>query len=103
MQAKFAVLYRWKVNPDLEPQFVEAWATATAAFRAVGALGSRLHRSDSGDLYAYAEWPSRSAWEEARAGSPVDAATAATMRRATLEFEMVPLDPIADLLVRGKR
>jgi hypothetical protein len=102
MQAKFAVLYRWKVTPDLESQFVEAWATATAAFRTVGALGSRLHRSDSGDLYAYAEWPSRGAWEKAKTESPVDAVTAATMRKATLEFEMVTLDPIADLLVRGK-
>ena len=102
MQAKFAVLYRWKVNPDLEPQFIEAWATATGAFRTVGALGSRLHRSDSGDLHAYAEWPSRSAWEKARAESPVDAVTSATMRNATLEFEMVPLDPIADLLARGE-
>ena len=102
MQAKFAVLYRWKVNPEVEPQFIEAWATATAAFRAVGALGSRLHRSDSGDLYAYAEWPSRSAWENAKRESPVDAVTAATMRQATLEFQMVPLEPVADLLARGE-
>lgn len=101
VQAKFAVLYRWKVKPHLESQFIDAWATATAAFKSAGALGSRLHRSENGDLHAYAEWPSRSAWEKAKAESPVDALTSATMRDAILEFEMVPLDAIADLLTRG--
>ncbi|HEX8155593.1 MAG TPA: antibiotic biosynthesis monooxygenase [Thermoanaerobaculia bacterium] len=101
MPAPFAVLYRWKVRPDLEHAFIDAWATATAAYRTIGALGSRLHRADDGDLYAYAEWPSRTAWENAHGQSPVDAVTAATMRDATLEFQMTPLDPIADLLARA--
>ena len=101
MQAKFAVLYRWKVRPDLGREFTEAWAKATAAFRTVGALGSRLHRADDGDLWAYAEWPDRAAWQRARTESPVDPDTTKTMREATLEFEMLPLEPIADLLARA--
>lgn len=101
MRAGFAVLYRWKIRPGAEAEFANAWAVATAAFRTIGALGSRLHRADDGDFYAYAEWPSRRAWEAAQHQSPVDAATAATMRNATLEFEARPLTIEADLLGRG--
>ena len=100
MQAKFAVLYRWKVKPDLEARFIDAWSAATVAYRTIGALGSRLHRADDGSLYAYAEWPCRKAWEDGRGASPVDDVTGAVMRDATLEFEMLPLEPLADLLAR---
>jgi heme-degrading monooxygenase HmoA len=101
MNAGFAVLYRWKVRPDAEEAFIAAWRVATGAFTAIGALGSRLHRGDDGDLYAYAEWPSREAWETAKMCSPVDGATAALMRDSTLEFEAKPLDVEVDLLMRS--
>ena len=100
MSAGFAVIYKWTIRPGHEERFISAWATATEAFRTVGALGSRLHRADSGELVAYAEWPSRAAWEAAGAQSPVDEATGAVMRAATLHFEMLPVTPIADLLQR---
>ena len=94
------MLYRWKVKTELEARFIDAWSAATVAYRTIGALGSRLHRADDGSLYAYAEWPSRNAWEDARGRSPIDEATGAVMREATLEFEMLPLEPLADLLAR---
>jgi hypothetical protein len=100
-KAGFAVLYRWKIRPEAAGAFVDAWVTATAAYKTIGALGSRLHRSAEGDFYAYAEWPSREAWEHAGTQSPVDAATAAVMREATLEFEARPLSIEADLLTRS--
>jgi heme-degrading monooxygenase HmoA len=99
--AGFAVLYRWKVRPDTREAFIAAWAGATAAFKTIGALGSRLHRSDDGDFYAYAEWPSREAWERAKPLSPVDPATSKVMREATLELEIRPLEIEADLLTRS--
>lgn len=101
MNAPFAVLYRWKVRPDAEDDFVAAWRLATAALRTIGALGSRLHRADNRDFYAYAEWPSRELWEDAKTRSPVDGATAALMRDSTLEFEATPLEVQADLLARS--
>jgi heme-degrading monooxygenase HmoA len=101
MNAGFAVLYRWRVRPDAEEDFIAAWRLATEAFTTIGALGSRLHRGDDGDLYAYAEWPSREAWEHAGTRSPVDRATAELMRDSTLEFEAKPLDVEADLLTRS--
>ena len=98
--AGFAVLYRWKVRPEAAAEFVAAWREATVAFRTIGALGSRLHRGDDGDFYAYAEWPSRETWESAKTRSPVGSETAAVMRDATLEFEARPLEIEADLLAR---
>jgi hypothetical protein len=100
-KAGFAVLYRWKVRADASAAFIAAWVTATAAFKTIGALGSRLHRSEDGDFYAYAEWPSREAWDAAKTRSPVDAVTATIMREAALEFEARPLDIEADLLLRS--
>jgi heme-degrading monooxygenase HmoA len=100
MRAEFSVLYRWRVKPELEQEFIRAWSVATDAFKTVGALGSRLHRTDDGELVAYAEWPSRETWETARGASPVDAQTGAVMREATVSFEMLPLTPVADLLLR---
>ncbi len=91
-------MYTWTIVPELEDDFVRAWSVATMAYRTIGALGSRLHRSDEGEFVAYAEWPSRDAWQNAGAQSPVDEATSATMRAATLSFSMRPLLPIADLL-----
>jgi len=101
IEAGFAVVYRWKVRPDGHAEFVAAWREATRAFRTIGALGSRLHRSDSGDFYAYAEWPSREMWQNAQSRLPVDATTAAVMRDATLEFEAWPLEIEADMLARS--
>jgi heme-degrading monooxygenase HmoA len=103
----FAVFYRWTIKREQLAAFIEAWTAATLSFRAIGALGSRLHRSDEDDgpaevsLYAYAEWPSRKAWEDARELTPVDPAVATVMREATISFEMTPLTPIADLLIRS--
>ncbi len=96
----FAVLYRWKVRSDANAAFIAAWANATSAFKTIGALGSRLHRSDDGDFYAYAEWPSREAWERTKTRSPVDSATSTALRDATLEFEARPLKIETDLLTR---
>ena len=96
--AGFAVLYRWKVRPEAREAFVVAWREATLAYKTIGALGSRLHRSDDDEFYAYAEWPSREAWERAKTRSPVPSETAAVMRDATLAFEARPLEIEADLL-----
>lgn len=100
MTASFAVLYRWTVAPGTEEDFIRAWSEATAAYRSIGALGSRLHRADDGALYAYAEWPSREAWQAAGKESPVPAAVGAVMKASTVTFEMIPLPIVTDLLAR---
>jgi len=53
----FIVLYRWRIKPNYEKQFVESWSEITEYFvKNFGALGSRLHRGDDGIWYAYAQW-----------------------------------------------
>lgn len=104
----FAVLYRWTIKRESFDAFIAAWSSATESYRSIGALGSRLHRSDEQNspsevsLYAYAEWPSRDAWESARQLTPVPTDVAAAMRNATVSFEMTPLTVLSDLLDRPR-
>ena len=52
-------LYRWKIKPDLEQQFIDRWSEITLYHRENhGSLGSRLHRGNDGLFYGYAMWPS---------------------------------------------
>lgn len=58
-----AVLYRWRVKPGMEAQFVRAWGEGTAAIHArCASYGARLHRVEDGaedNLWiSYARWPS---------------------------------------------
>jgi RimJ/RimL family protein N-acetyltransferase len=63
-----AVIYRWRIKPGMEAQFVRAWAEGTRAIhQRCPSFGARLHKADGedpeGSLWiSYARWPS----EEAR-------------------------------------
>jgi heme-degrading monooxygenase HmoA len=62
----FAVLYRWRVEPDHENYFRERWRSGTLRLKSEhGALGSCLTRDSEGTFVAFARWPS----EEARAAA----------------------------------
>ena len=64
-----AILYRWKLKPGLERQFVEGWEAITKYYLSnAGSLGSRLHKGDDDIWYAYAQWPSEDARARAIAG-----------------------------------
>ena len=98
-QPGFVVLYRWKIKPGHEVEFVEAWTEMTEILRARGSLGSRLHRGNDGLWYAYAQWPSAGTRSAAfasplppnDAGDRMDAAVAE-------RFPEVILDLVADFL-----
>ena len=75
----FIALYRWKLKSGKEDQFREAWSQVTVAIREKsGSLGSRLHRSEDGTWVAYAQWPSKEAWQM---DHPLDKAAAAARQR----------------------
>ena len=99
----FAVIYRWRLKPGTEAQFASAWAERTRAImNQEGGLGSRLHRSDNGWFVAYAQWPSRAAWEGFMAtNSPPS--TAGTLMRSCIEASEEPLglEVVSDLLARS--
>jgi heme-degrading monooxygenase HmoA len=96
----FAVIYRWKVVPGGETEFVSAWEALTHRLRdEAGALGSRLHRAEDGSFLAYAQWPDRQTWEAARDGPAPDEDLAGRMTAVVAErLEPVLLEVENDLL-----
>jgi hypothetical protein len=97
----FCVIYRARIRPGMEAQYIAAWSTLTSLIRAErGGLGSRLHKGTDGIWYAYAQWPSAQARSDAFALPSVHPAAQADMADCVLEFlPEIPLDPIMDLLV----
>ena len=96
----FVILYRWRINPEKEAQFVEGWSEITDYYREnFDSLGSRLHRGDDGIFYAYAQWKSAEQRESAFQNSPKSEA-GKLMREAIEEsFPEVRLEILSDYLV----
>ncbi|MEP7157011.1 MAG: antibiotic biosynthesis monooxygenase [Betaproteobacteria bacterium] len=96
-----AVIYRWRLKPGMESQFVEAWSRITELYMAHrGGLGSRLHTGPDGIWYGYAQWPSAEARAAAFAGEPLDADASVRMRAAVAEsLGEIVLTPVADYLI----
>jgi len=95
-----AVIYRWRIVPGGETDFVDAWEAATHRLRDErGALGARLHRAGDGCFVAYAQWPDRATWEASRSAGPVDPALAARLESVVAERdEPILLELERDLL-----
>lgn len=99
----FTVVYRWRLHAGKERLFRAAWEEVTRELMARrGALGSRLHRADDGTWVAYAQWPSREAWEAPRPlGAAFDSARLAMQEAIDEAFEPLLLTPECDHLVQG--
>ena len=97
----FAVLYRWRIDPAKESQFIEAWSRVSEALlKERGSLGSRLHRGGDGRWYSYAQWPSAEARDRSAALPPVDEEAGARMRDAILErLPEIRLESVSDFMV----
>lgn len=98
----FAVIYRWRIRAGTEEEFREAWDTVTRALMEDrGALGSRLHLAEDGFWTAYAQWPSREAWERARGMDSTAPEASALMKNAVVEsLPPLLLQPVSDHLVK---
>lgn len=104
MKIGFCVLYRWRVVPGKEQQFLGAWETVTREIRDhEGGLGSRLHRASDGTWLAYAQWRNREMWENADVTTEEGRAELLAFRE-TIEERMEPitLEPVADYLVAAR-
>ena len=87
----------------MEEQFQQAWENVTnSLINERAALGSRLHHAAEDDTFiAYAQWPTRSAWEESGELDLPDPTAAAAMREAIKEsYTPVLMRPVRDHLVR---
>jgi heme-degrading monooxygenase HmoA len=93
----FAILYRWRIKPEKEAQFIEAWSKITVYYREnFDSLGSRLHRGDDDIFYAYAQWKSAEDREKVFNNSP-KFESATQMKEAIAEsFPAVSLEIIKD-------
>ncbi len=98
----FVVLYRWRVKPDLESQFVESWSEITAHLqRNHDSLGSRLHRGNDGFWYGYAQWKSAEQRENAFTSESENIANASRKMRDAIDesFPETLLDVVSDYLI----
>lgn len=97
---RFCVLYRARIHPHKEAQYIAAWSRLTRQLRDHGSLGSRLHRGGDGLWYAYAQWPNAEARAAAFASPAIDAQARAEMADAIAEFfPEIVLEPVEDLLL----
>jgi len=100
----FAVIDRCRLHPGKEQQFRQAWERGTLLLMTKrGGLGSRLHQAEDGTWVAYAQWPNRETWEQARDLGSVDAEVSRLMSDAEAEeFSPIFLTPVADHLKHAR-
>jgi heme-degrading monooxygenase HmoA len=100
----FVVLYRWRIKPELETQFVEAWAEITSYYSLNEHWrGSRLHRGADGIFYSYAQWTSDELRQKAFENRP-DLEAGARMREAIEEsFPETVLEIVSDFLIFSEK
>ncbi|MAZ44894.1 MAG: hypothetical protein CMF48_06955 [Legionellales bacterium] len=56
----FAVIYRFKLKPTQEKQYIKCWNEIANYFSTErGAVGSCLHKGEDGLWVAYSRWPDR--------------------------------------------
>lgn len=56
----FAVIYRGSILPGKEDEYQQAWMLVATYFKECrGALGSCLHKSETGEWIAYSRWPDK--------------------------------------------
>ncbi len=96
----FIILYRWRIKPEFEQQFIDSWSEITEFYREIfSSLGSRLHRGDDGLFYSYAQWQSADQREKAFENMP-ELPARAKMREAIEEtFPEVQLEAVSDFLI----
>ncbi len=98
----FVVLYRWRVEPNLEEQFVENWSARTAYLQEkYDSLGSRLHRGSDGIWYSYAQWKSAEHRMQAFASESNNISESGEKFREAIQetFTEIELEIVSDYLI----
>ncbi|HSY29413.1 MAG TPA: hypothetical protein VK832_18025 [Burkholderiaceae bacterium] len=99
LRPNFAVIYRWRLKPGMEQQFIENWSHGTQVLLEHGSFGSRLHKGPDNIWYAYAQWPDAETRERAFALT-ADTPDDRKMQDAVEEsFPALILEPVADYLL----
>lgn len=95
----FTAIYRWRIKPELEAAFRDAWHRRTEKIYAHrGSHGSRLHRESTGTYCAIALWPSKAMWEATEPPLPDDEDDAKTFEEAIEErLPTLTMESVDDL------
>ncbi|QNK02796.1 antibiotic biosynthesis monooxygenase family protein [Dyella telluris] len=103
--AGFAAIYRWRLRPGMEDQFIKAWTRISELYlHQGGSLGSRLHRGHDGLWYSYAQWPDEATRKNAFSAGALDKEAGELMRDSIAEsLPEITLEPMVDLLVLPHR
>ncbi len=102
----FIVLYRWRVKPHLEAQFIENWSERTAFWLdKYDSLGSRLHRGNDGIWYSYAQWKSAEQRIKAFEAESVNTSESAQRMTEAIEESLpeVQLEMISDFIIFSEK
>lgn len=68
----FAVIYRFKLKPGQESEYVEYWNRIASYFiKKRGAIGSCLHKGDDNLWIAYSRWPNKAVRDASWPGDDV--------------------------------
>ncbi|WP_299098097.1 antibiotic biosynthesis monooxygenase [uncultured Winogradskyella sp.] len=97
----YIVLYTIRIKPNQEEKFIEAWTGLTKLiYKHEGSLGSRLHKKDNLNFFAYAQWPNKSTFDNAGGNLPEEANHFRKKMKASCEtFEVLEkFEMVEDLL-----
>lgn len=98
----FVVLYRWRIKPHFEAQFVESWSARTAFWSEnYDSLGSRLHRGNDGIWYGYAQWKSAEQRTQAFDAESDNISEAGQKMQETIEESLpaIQLEIVSDFII----
>jgi hypothetical protein len=99
----FAALYKWRIRPGLEQQFIDSWSEITVYYREnADSLGSRLHRGSDGFWYGYAQWPSDEVRSAAFGNRPAHPAREKMVEAIEESFDEILLEVASDFLILPK-
>lgn len=100
MSSEFVILYRWRLKPERVEQFRRAWTKVTRIYlEEFGSHGSRLHKGNDGIWYAYAQWPSAEARENASGAAAVATSMRAMAGAIEERLPEVELEIVEDLII----
>jgi len=101
----YVVLYTIIIKPNQEEKFIEAWKGLTALiYKYEGSLGSRLHKNDALNFFAYAQWPDKNTFDKAGGNLPEEANHFRNAMKASCEkFEVLEKFEMIEDLLKSKQ
>lgn len=105
-KSPFTVVYSFEIKENTTEQFIKAWTSLTELiYEFEGSYGSRLHKVNDSHFVGYAQWPSRSVFEQAGDNLPESANHfREQMRGCCIKIErLLELESVEKDLIQNKQ